>query len=134
MKFFTYGMLKSDQPKSWMIPFATSKSYILYGYKMYMRKDSKAGMKIGDIGDYVVGEIREVKWAKWPLSWLLLWFLDVNEGTPWGVYKRIKIIDCLTAGLLVVGKPVHMWTYLYEKSTEGCPVINLWRIKCGVEL
>lgn len=119
MKFFAYGMLKSNQPKSWMVPFSKSTSYTLYGYKMYMRKNNKAGMKIGKPGDYVVGEIREVSWAIWPLSWLLLWFLDMNEGTPWGVYKRIKVDRVL------VGQK-GMWTYLYEKSTKGCSVINSW--------
>lgn len=36
MKFFVYGKLKSDQPKSWLIPFSKSKPCTLNGFRMYM--------------------------------------------------------------------------------------------------
>ncbi len=114
MKFFVYGKLKSDQPKAWMIPLAKSRSYTLYGYKLYLRPEGTAGMKVGKPTDHVVGEVREVKWAIWPLNKILLWFLDLNEGTSKGIYKRVKI------------NGYGLWTYLYTKTTYRCKVITAW--------
>ncbi len=123
MKFFVYGMLKSDQPKSWMIPFAKSKPHTLEGYRMYERPDGKAAMKLGGEGDYVEGEVREVGWTGWfyfrfvskLLGKLLLYFLDLNEGVHAGVYSRREL--------------KAFYTYLYEKSTDECKVIHKWTYK-----
>lgn len=123
MRFFVYGKLKSDQTKAWMIPFSKTKPYILYGFKMYMRPEGTAGMKRGHFNDFVIGEVRETKWTVWPLNKLLLWFLDLNEGTSIGFYKRILV----TKNSSIIEKSFHMWTYLFKRSTEGCKVIKEWR-------
>ncbi len=106
MKFFVYGKLRSCSSKSWMIPFSKSESHVLTGFKMYTRPDKNAAMKLGATGDFVVGEIREAKWANiWPLGKILLHFLDMNEGTFMNVYKRVNVEEYPQG---------NMWTYLYE--------------------
>jgi gamma-glutamylcyclotransferase (GGCT)/AIG2-like uncharacterized protein YtfP len=99
MKLFVYGKLQSKKSKGWLLPFSKNKKYRLYGYSLYLLPKGTAGLVLGDKNDYVQGEIREIKWAIWPFSKLLLFLLDLNEGTFWGVYKRTKIKD--------------MWVYLY---------------------
>ena len=122
MKFFVYGKLKSDQPKAWLIPFSKSEPHTLNGFRMYMRSTGTAGMKKGNRSDYVVGEIRDAKWANRPiLGKLLLLILDLNEGTATNVYQRIAVLRNLTTR-----KPSHVWTYLYNRSTSGLKVINQW--------
>lgn len=121
LRLFVYGKLKSDQSKSWMIPFSKSTPHTLRHFKMFMRPEGTAGMKRGSINNYVIGEIREVRWAIWPLDKLLLWFLDLNEGTSFNVYKRIKMykyykLSCDTL----------LWTYLFERSTKGYSIIKKW--------
>ena len=125
MKFFVYGKLKSDQPKSWLIPFSKSVPYTLNGFKMYMRSTGTAGMKKGNRKDYVIGEIRDAKWANISiLGKLLLFVLDSNEGTAVNVYRRVTILKNLTTK-----KPSHIWTYLYSRSTRGLKIINQWENK-----
>jgi hypothetical protein len=113
MKFFVYGKLKENGPKGWMIPFAISTPYVFLNYRMYLRPEGTAAM-VESKGekDYVVGEIREVRFV-WPFNKLLLWFLDLNEGVRRGFYKRVKIDD--------------MWTYLYERPVEGYKTIREWK-------
>lgn len=118
MKFFVYGMLKSDQPKSWMIPFAKSRPHTLDGYVMYKRPEGTAAMKRGGKDDYVIGEVREVEWSDFPiigklLSKMLLSFLDLNEGTTKGVYERIELMA--------------FYTYLFKQSTDGYKAIHEWK-------
>jgi gamma-glutamylcyclotransferase (GGCT)/AIG2-like uncharacterized protein YtfP len=120
VKFFVYGMLKSDQPKSWMIPFARSRPHTLDGYRMYEREDGKAAMKLGGKGDYVEGEVREVEWVYTPiiggiLRKMLLYFLDCNEGVYLNIYKRRELMA--------------FYTYLYQGDTDGCKVIHKWTYK-----
>lgn len=100
MKLFVYGKLQSTKTKSWLLPFSKNKKHTLFGYRLYLLPKGTAGLVPGDKNDYVQGEIREVKWAIWPFSKLLLFILDLNEGTFCGIYKRVKIRD--------------MWLYLYE--------------------
>lgn len=113
MKFFVYGKLKSMCSKSRYLPFAKTKEYELHGYKMYLRPEWTVGIvHTGDWKDCLKGEIREVKWAIGPLGWLLLLFLDLNEGTFWNVYKRVKVNDC--------------WTYVYKRPVDGYQQIYNW--------
>ena len=99
MKIFVYGKLLSTKTKSWLLPFSKTKKYRLYGHRLYLLPKGTAGLVVGDKNDYVTGEIREMKWAIGPFGKLLLFILDLNEGTFWNVYKRTKIKD--------------MWLYLY---------------------
>jgi len=124
MRFFVYGMLKSNQPKAWMIPFSISKPYVLKNFKMYLRPNGTAGMIQGTVNDQVIGEIREVKWDKLPiigkpLSKLLLYLLDLNEGTDIGIYKRAKISRRSA-------EPYNMWTYIFNGPTDTYKVIEKW--------
>ena len=117
MRFFVYGMLKSGQPKAWMIPGSSRRPFRLYDFKMYLRKDGKAAMKRGEPGDYVDGEIRNVTWCEgrytgWLFRWLLLKFLDWNEGVPWEVYERIELKG--------------FYTYIYKRDTKGYKKIQSW--------
>lgn len=118
MKFFVYGKLKEGNSKGWMIPFAVSTPYAFLNYRMYLRPEGTAAMVVGERKkDYVIGEIREVRWTIWPLNKLLLWFLDLNEGTRRGFYKRVRVQD--------------MWTYLFEKPVRGCKTIREWKESPG---
>jgi hypothetical protein len=121
MKLFVYGKLKSNQSKAWMIPFSKNRPYTLYNFKMFLRPEGTAGMKRGQPDDFVTGEIREVRWAIWPLNKLLLWFLDLNEGTFRNIYKRILIRQRQ--------QPFHndyLWAYLFERSTKRYYIIRKW--------
>ena len=96
-----------------MMPFAISTPYVLINHKMYLRSEGTAGIvATEDSNDFVIGEIRETR-LRWPFNKILLWLLDLNEGTRKGFYKRVKVDD--------------MWTYLYEKPIEGCKVIREWK-------
>ena len=99
MKLFVYGKLQSTKMKGWMIPFSKTKKHTLYGYRLYLLPKGTAGLVVGDKNDYVKGEIRETKWTNKFLDKLLLFILDLNEGSFWHVYKRVKVKD--------------MWLYLY---------------------
>ncbi len=106
MKFFVYGKLRSCSSKSWMIPFSKNEGHVLTGFKLYTRPNKNVAMKLGGPGDFVVGEIREAKWAnKWLLGKILLFILDFNEGTSMNVYKRVNVEEYPQG---------NMWTYLYE--------------------
>ena len=119
MKFFVYGKLKSDQPKSWLIPFSKSKPCTLNGFRMYMWSTRTAGMKKGNHNDYVIGEIRDAKWANISiLGKLLLLVLDLNEGTATNVYRRVMVPKNLATK--------EPWTYIYNRSTRGLKTINQW--------
>lgn len=49
-------------------------------------------MKKGNHNDYVIGEIRDAKWANISiLGKLLLLVLDLNEGTATNVYRRVMV-------------------------------------------
>jgi hypothetical protein len=118
MKFFVYGRLKSDEKKSWMIPFSNSKPCRIPEFKMFRRKDGAACVMRGEKTDSVVGELREAKWADLPiLGWLLLKFLDLNEGTSWGVYKRIKVSDFWI--YIYTGNRIKNWTVIKEWHEIG---------------
>ena len=112
LAFFVYGKLKSNQSKSWMIPFAKTKSHTFHGLKMYQRLNGCAGAKIGDLDDYIIGEFKEIKWSIFPFDKLLLWFLDLNEGTFKNIYKRVLIND--------------IWVYIYQESIKDCKLITEW--------
>jgi gamma-glutamylcyclotransferase (GGCT)/AIG2-like uncharacterized protein YtfP len=99
MKLFVYGKLQSTKSKNWLLPFSKNKKHRLYGYRLYLLPKGTAGLVVGDKNDYVKGEIREVKWATGLLGKLLLFILDLNEGTFCNTYKRVKVKD--------------MWVYLY---------------------
>ena len=119
MKFFVYGKLKSDQVKSHLIPFSRSYPYVLYGYRMFLRHTGTAGMrKCPNPKSYVIGEMRETSWTEWPiigrlLKMLLLFVLDMNEGTYWGVYERVNVGH-------------NAQTYVYKGDLRGCPTIVKW--------
>jgi len=120
MKFFVYGRLKSDERKAWMIPFAKSVVYRLNNFKVLVRPDGAAAMLSGKLLDFIDGEIRIVDWAdNRVLGWLLLKFLDLNEGVPWGVYERIE----------VQGPNGPFWVYLHKRefSQEGCKLVRKWK-------
>jgi len=122
MQFFVYGMLKSDQPKAWMIPFSRSEPLRLYDFKMYLRPDGKAAMKRGSNKDYVDGEVRDVLWCEgrytgWFMRRLLLWFLDLNEGVSKGIYERVNLKS--------------FDTYIYKKDTKGFKTIHHWEVNRG---
>ena len=99
MKLFVYGKLQSTKTKKWLLPFSKTKKHRLYGYRLYLLPKGTAGLVPGDKNDYVKGEIREIKWLNNFFGKLLLFVLDLNEGTFWNVYKRVKVKD--------------MWIYLY---------------------
>ena len=121
-RFFVYGRLKSDERKSWMIPFADSAPFRLRRFKVVKRPDGAAAMVQGNDGDFIDGEIRQVTWTEWPiigrlLRWVLLKVLDLNEGTYWGVYKRMKLHG-------------EIWLYLYNRPTGAdWPAITEWHEK-----
>jgi gamma-glutamylcyclotransferase (GGCT)/AIG2-like uncharacterized protein YtfP len=81
MKLFVYGKLQSTKTKSWLLPFSKNKKHTLFGYRLYLFPKGTAGLVPGDKHDYVKGEIREVKWAAGLFGKLLLFILDLNEGT-----------------------------------------------------
>jgi hypothetical protein len=119
MRFFVYGRLKSDEKKSWMIPFAESIVYRLNGYKVLVRPDGAAALLSGTMTDFIDGEIRNARWANiWPLGWLLLKFLDLNEGVPWGVYERIEV-NC-------VNGPVWLYFHKREFPQKDCKIVRKW--------
>lgn len=99
MKLFVYGKLQSTKTKGWLLPFSKTRKHRLYGHRLYLLPKGTAGLVVGDKNDYVQGEIREVKWATGFFGKLLLFILDLNEGTFWNIYERVKIKD--------------MWVYLY---------------------
>lgn len=123
MKLFVYGKLQSTKTKSWLLPFSKTKKYRLHGYRLYLLPKGTAGLVVGNRNDYAHGEIREVKWATGLLGKLLLFILDLNEGTFFNIYKRVKIGD--------------MWVYLYvvKGNFEGIEIqkwsenMNFWRGK-----
>lgn len=120
MKFFVYGRLKSDEKKAWMIPFAKSEKCKWFGFRMYRRADGSACMMSAGLNynEHVCGEVREAKWADIPiLGWLLLKFLDMNEGTSYGVYKRVLMGDCWM--YLYTGNRIKDWTIINEWHEIG---------------
>lgn len=121
MKLFVYGKLKTNQSKAWMIPFSKNRPYTLRNFEMFLRPEGTAGMKHGHSHDFVIGEIREVKWAVWPLNKLLLWLLDLNEGTFINIYKRILIRQNWQSP-----HNDYLWTYLFKPPTKGYNVIHKW--------
>jgi hypothetical protein len=62
--------------------------------------------------------MRDAKWANfWPLGRLLLKLLDLNEGTSWGVYKRIKVNDFWI--YIYTGNRIKDWTPIKEWHEIG---------------
>lgn len=124
MRFFVYGRLKSDESKAWMIPFAKSVKFRLNRFRVVRRPppNPAAALIQGGDGDFIDGEIRQVTWTEWPiigriLGWGLLKLLDLNEGTYWGVYKRMKVMN-------------GVWIYLYDRPIgDDWPVITEWHEK-----
>lgn len=112
MKLFVYGKLQSTKSRGWLIPFSKNKQHTLRGYKMYLLPTGSAATIVGDKHSYVKGEIREVKRAVKFIDKLLLFILDLSEGTFWDVYERVKIND--------------MWVYLYKKSVITGLIIHRW--------
>ena len=99
MKLFVYGKLQSTKTKGWLLPFSKTRKHKLYGHRLYLLPKGTAGLVVGDKDDYAEGEIREIKWATGLLGKLLLFILDLNEGTFLNIYKRVKVKDT--------------WVYLY---------------------
>lgn len=125
MKIFVYGKLMYGNSKAHLMPFVKNrKPFRLFGYKMYSRKNARgkhygtAGIKEAGPNDFVDGELVTIEapgsqLLKTLREWLILFRLDINEGTFLNVYKRVK--------------KDGIYFYTYERSTKGCPVITNWK-------
>ena len=125
MKIFVYGKLMSGNSKAHLLPFVKNrKPFRLFGYKMYSRKNIRgkhhgtAGIKKATANYFVDGELITIEAPGSQIlrmlrEWLILFRLDINEGTFLNVYKRVRNYG--------------FYFYTYEKSTKGCPVITNWR-------
>lgn len=123
MKIFVYGKLKKGRSKGWMVPFSKSSFCVIKGYKMYKRKNgAAAAVKGNQLCDKIIGQVRETNMPK-IFEWLLLKFLDVNEGCPWGVYERVKAQRPTTARNQAID---GAWIYLYKGNVDNLEMIKRW--------
>jgi gamma-glutamylcyclotransferase (GGCT)/AIG2-like uncharacterized protein YtfP len=107
-KFIFYGKLKSNEILNFIIPKknSTKQNIKLKGFKMYSLKNSVGVIKTNK-KDIIECELWTLNISKLRLK-LLLFILDLIEGTHIKKYKRIPITySCEKA-----------WIYIYNKKID----------------
>ena len=117
MNIILYGLLRKGEKAFFLIPSKRGKmnQIKLRGYKMYDRGSAPAVIK-GNKNDEIIVEFWRFSLNRLRNK-LLLFFLDIFEGVPFGTYRREKIKT-----------PKGMaWIYIYNKSVKGYKRIKNWK-------